>query len=73
MNGANGDGASPNGKRKGKEVEVPDLEKPETARSNEDQGADQDGQEYVSAFSNKRLCERWLGQLTCCLALIECR
>ena len=25
-------------------------------------GIDQEGEEFVSAFSNKRLCERWLGE-----------
>lgn len=64
-NHANGNGhGDPNGRtRSGEEgVEVPDLEKPETARSNEDQEGEQDSAEYVSAFSNKRLCERWLGE-----------
>lgn len=50
-------------KGKGREVEVPDLEKPETAKSGENQEGDEDDQEFVSAFSNKRLCERWLGKL----------
>lgn len=64
--GVNGHGAA-NGngsvKGKGKEVEVPDLEKPETAKSGENQEGEEDDQEFVSAFSNKRLCERWLGKL----------
>lgn len=50
-------------------VSVPDLEKPETAQKSQAgeegrsaMGVDQEGEEYVSAFSNKRLCERWLGE-----------
>jgi len=50
---------------------VPDLEKPETAQKTQGgeearsaMGIDQEGEEFVSAFSNKRLCERWLGELT---------
>jgi hypothetical protein len=44
------------------------LEKPETAHEKEDAtGAagvlSDEGGESVSAFSNKRLCERWLGEL----------
>jgi hypothetical protein len=46
----------------------PVLEKPETAHEKEDtSGAagviSGEGEEAVSAFSNKRLCERWLGEL----------
>lgn len=51
------------------EVEQPVLEKPQTAHEKEDPaGASAAGQlsgegdEAVSAFSNKRLCERWLGE-----------
>lgn len=45
----------------------PQLEKPETAHEKEDgSGAagviSGEGEEAVSAFSNKRLCERWLGE-----------
>jgi len=42
-----------------------DLEKPETAQANEEPGTpiNQQGEEFVSAFSNKRLCERWLDNL----------
>lgn len=42
------------------------LEKPETAQSSEDPGSPlaMNGEESLSAFSNKRLCERWLGK-TC--------
>lgn len=52
-------------------VEVPDLEKPETAQSADDSGAAMgmqgEGEEVVSAFSNKRLCERWLDNLFLCV------
>ena len=60
----NGDGDGKSG------VSVPDLEKPETAQKTQGgeearsaMGIDQEGEEFVSAFSNKRLCERWLGEL----------
>lgn len=43
----------------------PALEKPETAQANEDPnsplGMKSEGEQPVSAFSHKRLCERWLG------------
>lgn len=43
----------------------PALEKPETAQANEDPnsplGMKSEGVQPVSAFSHKRLCERWLG------------
>jgi len=46
----------------GHHVEVK-LEKPETAQSSEEPGSPLglNGEESLSAFSNKRLCERWLG------------
>lgn len=45
----------------------PVLEKPETAHEKEDGSGSAgvisgEGDEAVSAFSNKRLCERWLGE-----------
>ena len=57
-----------NGVAKGKEknVQIPDLEKPETAQATDESGPSmpiKDGEdEVLSAFSNKRLCERWLGK-----------
>jgi hypothetical protein len=58
-----------NGDGHGGDVNVPDLEKPGTARSQAKEDASpgvsidqQEGEEIVSAFSNKRLCERWLGE-----------
>jgi len=51
------------------DMNVPNLEKPETARSQPKEDVSpgvsvdqQEGEEFVSAFSNKRLCERWLGE-----------
>ncbi|ORY35498.1 bud site selection-related protein [Naematelia encephala] len=47
-------------------VQVPELEKPETAQSAEDPSSPSnpvDSEANVSAFSNKRLCERWLDNL----------
>jgi hypothetical protein len=45
----------------------PVLEKPELAQANENPGSPMpmtaNGEEVVSAFSNKRLCERWLDNL----------
>jgi hypothetical protein len=40
------------------------LPKPEVAQTGDDQGSPMalDGDEEISAFSNKRLCERWLGE-----------
>jgi len=62
-----GDPASPAGTEEVHQDE-PVLEKPETAHEKEDaSGAagviSGEGEEAVSAFSNKRLCERWLGEL----------
>ncbi len=37
------------------------IEKPETAQAS-DPGSPMMGDEQLSAFSNKRLCERWLGE-----------
>ena len=59
----------PNGNRNGKhDVEVPGLEKPETAQANDESGSPltmqsgAEGEEVTSAFSNQRLSERWLGE-----------
>jgi hypothetical protein len=38
-------------------MDVPDLEPPEVAQATEEPGVNQDSKEFVSAFSNKRLCE----------------
>ncbi|RSH88815.1 hypothetical protein EHS25_003043 [Saitozyma podzolica] len=55
------DRVRPNGKHE------PVLEKPELAQANENPGSPMpmtaNGEEVVSAFSNKRLCERWLDNL----------
>ena len=55
-----------NGTHNGTEtgMDVPDLEPPEVAQATEEPGVNQDSKEFVSAFSNKRLCERWLGEFT---------
>ena len=55
------------GQRGGEQQAEPVLEKPQTAHEKEDgSGAagviSGEGDEAVSAFSNKRLCERWLGE-----------
>jgi len=46
------------------------LEKPAVVHEKEDvsgaAGVSGDGEEGVSAFSNKRLCERWLGESLSC-------
>jgi hypothetical protein len=54
------DRVRPNGKHE------PVLEKPELAQANESPSSPMpmaNGEEVVSAFSNKRLCERWLDNL----------
>lgn len=55
------------GEEKVEQQAEPVLEKPQTAHEKEDgSGAagviSGEGDEAVSAFSNKRLCERWLGE-----------
>lgn len=62
----------------GKQAES-ELEKPKTAHEKEDaSGAagviSGEGDEAVSAFSNKRLCERWLGEssIRASLRLYQC-
>lgn len=60
----NGGGASDAPAQKETVVTAPTLEKPESLKHAPDESTDKDGQEGFegSAFSNKRLCERWLGK-----------
>ena len=68
-NGANGlSHQATDSRSSARSYEAPaDLEKPETAQASERPGTpgqiDPQGEEFVSAFSNKRLCERWLDNL----------
>lgn len=52
---------STRGPGKPKQAAENTIERPEIAQASQDPRAD--GEEVVSAFSNKRLCERWLGML----------
>lgn len=59
------DDAAPEASRGSEEqhVEIPDLEKPEIARADDDGGPLPLDDELASAFASKRLCERWLDNL----------